>query len=174
MTIEIIGQHNNWQNNLITFKPITTKIKRLIASQYNSKESDGLLQENAEMISLCIGTVPENRFEQDWERIASAMLLPGQVLIGIGACIGSNNIDAAVNEALKKTDVNKRQFLKHCKIFVGIFSGYDVHHKTTNRIVTQVLKASYQLYVDCKVIQYNELQDIITVLIMAKNTMPLN
>ena len=174
MTIEILEQHNNWQNDLITFKPITTKIKRLIASQVDSKENDGLLQENAELISRCIGTVPENRFEQDWERIASAMFLPGQVLLGIGACLGPDNVNAAVNEALRKSDLHKRQFLKHCEIFIGIFSGSDIHHKAVNRIVTQILKASYQLYVDCKVIKYDELQDIVAVLVMAKNKMPLN
>ena len=165
MTDEIKIPHNDWQDDLISYHPITVKIRSLIASQLIFTEKASTLQDNATLISRCIGTVPKNQFEQDWKDLVTALLKPGQVLVGIGACIGPNDVNSAVKEALSDPDMDRDQIRTCSKIVVGIFGGADIPGKTVERIVNMVSRVSGQ-DIDSKVILFDEMQDIIAVLIM--------
>jgi len=84
MTTEVKGQYNGSHDGLISYHPVAAKICSLIASQ---SVKDSPLQENAAMISGCIGSVPTSLFEQDWKNLVATLPMPG-TQAGIGACIG--------------------------------------------------------------------------------------
>ena len=167
MTIENKGLQNLWPVCKRSYHPITSKLISLIASQLLFTEDESPLQKNAELISGCMGTIPIKRFEQDWEDLVTCILLPGQVQIGIGACIGPNNVNTAVKEAMSDPDMDLNQIQQGGKVIIGIFGGSGIDDETVTRIETLVSNASCQ-DIDCKVIQYDEMQDIIAVLIIAK------
>src|SRR5690242_10527108 len=112
MTIQAKELQNAWPVCKRFYRPITTKIRSLIEAQLLFTENDSPLQNNAQLISECIGTIPEKRFEEDWEGLATAILQPGQSLVGIGACIGPNDVSAAVKEALSNPDT----YLHHIRM----------------------------------------------------------
>jgi len=162
-------ESHNEEEDLATYRPVTVRISDLIASQLNDSESDCPLQANAELISRYIGTAPKDIFEQDWKEIVENILLPGSRLVGIGACIDQKNVDAAVKEALRDPsgEMGKKQDIVNNNVLVGIFGGTDIQVKAVKRIESLVSYASCQ-DVDCKLVQYDEMQNIIAVLIMTK------
>lgn len=167
MKVENKELQNLWPVCKPSYRPITSKIIGLIASQLSFAENESPLQKNSELISGCMGTVPVKRFEQNWKDLVTSILLPGQVLIGIGACIGPNNVNTAVKEALSGSDMDLNQISQGGKVIIGIFTGSNIDDETVARIETLVLNASCQ-DIDCKVIQYDEMQDLIAVLIIVK------
>ena len=167
MTIQCEELQNAWPVCKRFYRPIASKISSLIASQFLFTENDTPLQKNAVLISECIGTIPEKRFEEDWEGLVANILQPGLALVGIGACIGPNVVSAAVKEALSDPDMYLNHIRMNSKFIVGIISGSEVPIKTVKWIEHLLSMALFQ-NVDCKVIQYDEMQDIIAVLVLAK------
>jgi len=64
--------------------------------------------------------------------------------------------------------MDDKQLLMNRKTVVGIFSGSDIQGKTVKRIENLMSKASCQ-DIDCKVVLYDEMKAIITVLILARH-----
>ena len=168
MTEESKELNDGKQEGLIYYRPVTSKIRSLIASQEDSSEEDGPLQKNAELISRCLGTVPKNQFEQDWKELVTAILHPGQELIGIGACTGPNDVKDAVKEALSDPLMDKDLLRSSSKVVVGIIGGPGIDDKTVARISNLVSKRTSRQDIHIKVIIYDEMEEILSVLIMAR------
>jgi hypothetical protein len=167
MANDNIGRQNLWPVCKQVYRPITNIVGSLIASQLHFTGNDACLQDNAELISECIGTVPERQFEQDWEGLITGILLPEQKLFGIGACIGPYNVNFAVREALSAPDMYVNNIHPSDKLILGIFTGTDLELKTIKWIEYLVSKTIHQ-NIDCKVIRYDEMEEVIAVFIMVK------
>lgn len=136
------------------------------------------LQENVELIVGCVKRMPDQLYFRDWLHVFGEVQLSGKTLAGIGACIGPNDVEFAVEEALNNPFMNKQQFRTCHHIDVCIYSGYELLYNTTKSISGLVSAASgHNRSIDVTVMLYHELLDKIVVVIIAtpmENALALN